>query len=365
MLTIEQLCQSPNILAADYSHSYIANEILLAGHIHQASPDCSLKGQEEAWRCTASQGEERWDCVFEKAGQVRAGYAELIHGRAENITLASSVHDLVIRFISSLPLHKRPRIVTTDGEHPSVLRQLIRLSEVGVQLEVVPVHPSATIVQRVEEQINDQTAAVCISSVFFETGHVALEMDTLLPVCQQHGVELFVDAYQSVNVLSFSIEEYNLGQAFVVGGGSKYCQLGDGICFMHVPYDCRLRPLITGWYGCFDSVLDNPAAQPISYGDGHSLFDGSSVDPTAHFRACHVFEYFREKGLSPEFLHDVNHHQLRLISSHFKSFDFDPEIIELTNEVEFLGGFISFSSPYLISYQPQSPLPIVLYMHTV
>jgi kynureninase len=115
---------------------------------------------------------------------------------------------------------------------------------------------------------------------------------------------------------------------------------------MHVPEGYKGRPWVAGWFGTFDALADNPASQPVMYGDDHQLFDGSSYDPTAHYRAVHVFDYFRKKELTPELLHDLNHHQLQLLEKHFKSCDFDPAVISLSNSVEYMGGFISFNTPF-------------------
>lgn len=346
MFTLEDLSRSPNALAVDYQHSHVDKRVMLTGHSHQSSPDCSLKGQNEAWMWAANHVEARWDEALEKTWAVREGFGELIHCPPERIALASSVHDLVVRFLSVLPLTKRPKLITTDGEHPSINRQLYRIMEQGVEVVTVAMDPAATVVERVAAQIDDSTAAVFISSVFFETGHVAVELDTLVPCCEKYGCQLFVDAYQSVNVLSFSVRDYNLERAFIVGGGTKYCQLGDGVAFMHVPEGFKGRPLVAGWFGTFDTLEDNPASFPIAYGDDHQLFDGSSYDPTSHYRAVHVFDYFRSKKLTPEFLHDVNHHQLHLLEREFRTFDFDPGVIKLTNDVEYLGGFISLETKH-------------------
>jgi len=347
MLTVDQLRRSPNAIAADYRHSKVDARVLLTGHSHQASPDCSLQGQSEAWLMAARNIEARWDDALEQAMQVRTGFAQLIDCEPERIALAGSVHDLVVRFLSALPITPRRRkIVTTDGEHPSINRQLYRAQEAGFEIVTVTVEPVDSVVTRVQREIDDHTIAVFISSVFFETGQIAFEMDTLMPVCQRFGAQLFVDAYQTVNVLPFSLRESNLENAFVVGGGTKYCQLGDGIAFMHVPEFCNLRPWVTGWFGTFDALSDNPATVPIVYGDNHQRFDGSSYDPTPHYRAVHVFDYFRRKGLTPEFLHDVNRHQLRFMASAFRDFGLDPKIIRVTNSVEHLGGFLSFVTPH-------------------
>ncbi|AFU98381.1 aminotransferase class V-fold PLP-dependent enzyme [Simiduia agarivorans] len=346
MPTLADLTKTPNKLAALYSHAAVGARIMLTGHIHQAMPDCAGDAYQAHWDCLNRYGEERFEQEFEIADRVRAGFAELIHAAPERIALASSVHDLFIRFLSAMPLATRPRIVTTDAEYPSIARQLARLAEAGVEVVSVAANPASTLVERLAAQINDKTAALCVSSVNFETGHQTLELDTLMPLCEARGVALFVDAYHSVNVLSFSVEDYNLQGAFVVAGGAKYCQMGSGIAFMHVPEGADFRPVITGWFGGFDPVVDNPAATPLAYADGAARFHGSSIDMLPVFRADRVFDFFRAQNLTPEFLDDVHHHQLELLANTFKRNDFDPAVIKLSTSVEYMGGFLSFDSPH-------------------
>lgn len=343
---VSEFARSPNIISKDYSHAGVAARIQLTGHAHQAIPDVAEQGYREHWDVLNKYGEERWEEVFARAFKVREGFAQMIDSRSENIALASNVHDLVVRFLSALPLKERPRIVSTDAEHPSIARQLERLAESSIELITVPAVPAESLVERLAAQLNDKTAALFLSSVNFVSGHLALELDTLMPRCQAKGVELFVDAYLSVNVQNFSLQDYNLDQAFVVGGGSKYCQMANGCCFMHVPSGRDYRPLVTGWFGNFDPLLDNPAATPIAYADDASRFDGSSYDALSHFRATHVFDYFRNRGLTIDLLHDVNDHQKMVLVREFERCDLNDRIITLSTQLEYFGGFVSFKSPY-------------------
>ncbi|MFL0796976.1 MAG: aminotransferase class V-fold PLP-dependent enzyme [Cellvibrionaceae bacterium] len=351
MVSLNQLAASPNILADDYTAAKVCSRIMLTGHIHQPTPDCAKKGYEEHWHALNSYGEERMELVFKKAWEVRAGFADLIDTKPDRLALDVSVHDLVIRFLSALPLRKRPKIVTTDGEHPSVLRQLRRLKLEGIEVVEVSEEPASTVVERVSALVDERTAAVMISSVFADTGHQALELDVLAPVCRAKGAQLFVDAYQSVNVQAFSISDYDLEDAFVVGGGAKYCQLGNGNCFMHIPDTQDWRPVITGWYGIFDPTQKNASREPLLYaGEGEGKpaqrFDGSTYDAMPHFRAAHVFNYFKQNGLTPELLEDNNHRQLYLMANSIEGCDFDPNVICLSTDVEYMGGFISFRTPH-------------------
>ncbi len=345
-LRLQDLTQSPNKLAPAYSASSVAQRIQLTGHTHQALPDMAQAAYQEHWGCLSKYGEERWDEVFGKAYTLREGFAAMIDDEAENIALASSVHDLFVRFLSILPLDKRPRIITTDSEPPSIGRQLARLGEEGIEVVNVASEPASDLVERLAAQIDDRTAAVCMSSVNYESGHQALELDTLLPICQKFGAELFVDAYQSINVLPFSLEDYNLHQAFVVGGGTKYCQMGGGNCFMHVPPGRNFRPVVSGWFGCFDPIYDNPAATPIAYADDATRFNGSTVDALPYFRACKVLDHFKRWDLTPDFLFDVNHHQLNLLAREFLALDLPKTVIHLPVNVEYMGGFLGLKSPH-------------------
>ena len=41
--------------------------------------------------------------------------------------------------------------------------------------------------------------------------------------------------------------------------GYKYCQLGEGNCFLRIPPDTDLRPVVTGWFSEFTVLADRPA----------------------------------------------------------------------------------------------------------
>src|SRR5512138_1685659 len=220
---LDALRASPNALAPSYSRFRVEERLLLTGHSHQAWPDVSFDGQLEAWADAAEGVDEKWDRAGAKAERVRRGFARLLGGDAEEIALGQNTHELVIRFLSALPLEKRPRLVTTDGEFHTIRRQLDRLAEDG-RLEVVKAaaYPAATLAARLIDAIDERTAAVLVSSVFFETAHIVPGLDRVLGACRARGAELLVDAYHQLNVLPCSLAADGLEEAFVVGGGYKY-----------------------------------------------------------------------------------------------------------------------------------------------
>ena len=195
-----------------------------------------------------------------------------------------NTHELVIRFLSALPLKQRPKIVTTDGEFHTIRRQLDRLAEEEVKIVKVAAYPASSVSNRLADAVDDHTAAVLVSSVYFKNAHIVPGLSHVLDACTKVGAELLIDVYHTLNVVPFSIKKENLQQAFMVGGGYKYCQLGEGNCFFRFPKDCQMRPVITGWFSEFDALTDK--TNRLSYGIGAARFAGATYDPTSHYRAA-------------------------------------------------------------------------------
>ena len=342
------LCGTPNPLALQYGRFCVAERLLLTGHSHQAWPDRGFDGQRQAWLDAAELVDEKWERAFARAERVQRGYARLLGDDAENIALAQNTHELVVRFLSALPLRQRPRIVTTDGEFHTVRRQLDRLAEEGLELVKIAAHPAGSVAERLLPELDDRVAAVLVSSVFYQTGHIAGGLRGLQDACRRVGAELLVDAYHSLNVVPFRLADEGLEEAFVVGGGYKYCQLGEGNCFLRVPPGREdMRPVVTGWFSEFSALEAPGAGGPVVYGLGPDRFAGSTYDPTSHYRAAEVFDCFEEWGLTPEVLREVSRHQVGLLAERFDALDADPEVITRDRSVSLggIGGFLALRTP--------------------
>ncbi len=354
-VTLEQLRATPNALAAHYSRFRVDERILLTGHSHQAWPDCCREAQLEAWDDAARYGDDKWSHAFAKAAQVQRGFARVANDPDGHYTLGENTHTLLVQWLSALPLRTRPRIVTTDGEFHSARRQLQRLAEEGIEIHSVASVPAADVADKLIRAIDNRTAAVIVSSVFYHTGHRVPELGELARYCAQHGVPLLVDVYHHLNVVPLDVAADGLGTAYFVGGGYKYCQLGEGNCFLRLPPDCQLRPVITGWFAEFQHLASQRMTGPVPYEQGALRFAGATYDPTAHYRAARVFEFFDEQGLTPQLLHSVNRHQLALLADGFDRGDTDPNLILRDKRVSLAerGGFLTFRTPFAAKLKSQ------------
>jgi kynureninase len=342
----EELYRRPNRLAPHYTAFRVADRLLLTGHSHQAWPDRARIGQLRAWDDAAELVDEKWDRAFAKADRVRRGFGALLGDPGGEFALGPSTHDLLLRFVSALPLRTRPRLVTTDGEFHTIRRQLDRLGEAGIEVVKAAADPADTAAERLAALVDGRTAAVLVSAVFFHNAHRVLHLAALAGACARHGAELLVDTYHALGVVPFSLEHEGLQGAFAVGGGYKYCQLGEGNCFLRIPPGRDFRPVITGWFSEF-SALAAPTSGAVVYGGGADRFAGSTYDPTSHYRAAEVFDFFQEQGLTPEFLREVSQHQVGRLRECFDALQLDPSVVRREREVplERLAGFLALRAP--------------------
>ena len=335
----------PAALARHYTHFDVSGRTLLTGHSHQAWPDVGLAAQQQAWLDAATHVDDKWAHAFEQAERVKAGYASLLgDGDPSRYVLAGSTHDLLVRFLSALPLGERPKLVTTDGEFHTMRRQLTRLEEERIEVARVAVDPVETLAERAAAVADERTAAVMLSAVMFQDAAIVPNLAAVAERCSALGLPLLVDAYHAINAVPFVLSELGLEAAFVIGGGYKYCQLGEGNCFLRVPEGCTMRPVITGWYAEFGAL--ERTSTGVAYPADASRFMGSTYDPTSHYRGAAVFDFFTEQQLTDTVLRQISQAQVGSLVAAFDAADLDPAIISRpARPLAETGGFLSLTTP--------------------
>jgi len=238
--------------------------------------------------------------------------------------------------------------VTTDGEFHTIRRQLDRLAEEGLEIVRVPARPVEELCARAAREVDERTLAVMVSSVLFGTAEIVPNLNHIAAACEAYAAPLLVDAYHHLNVVPFDVRAMGLEHAFVTGGGYKYCQLGEGNCFLRVPSGTRLRPVLTGWFSEF-ARLDSSPRQPgeVAYPPGAAAFAGATYDPTSHYRAAAVFDFHAAQGLTSDRLRAISVHQVGVLENAIARLDLDPSkarVVEMAPERR--GGFLAVRSPH-------------------
>lgn len=354
-------------LAPHYSRFRVADRLLLTGHSHQAWPDVAFDAQQRAWLDAADLVDDKWARVAEVADLVRDGWRRLLTDPHGELALGQNTHELIVRLLSAvLPMfgatHGQPSagrggsskgssarttILTTDAEFHTLRRQLDRLAEEGLDIVKVTADPADTLSERLAAVIHDRVACVMVSSVLFETAEIVPNLRGVAEACARHDVTLLVDAYHHLNVVPLDIKAMGLESAFIVGGGYKYCQLGEGNCFLRLPADCDLRPVFTGWFAEFGQLAESARDGHVPFGRGAARFAGATYDPTAHYRAAAVFAFHQEQGLTPDTLRAVSRHQVSLLAAGFEALDLDPRVARhVEMPADRRAGFLAIRSPH-------------------
>ena len=284
------LFAAPNAIASDYSQFRVADRLLLSGHSHQAWPDRGFDGQKQAWLDAAELVDRKWERAFERAERVRDGWRRLLGDPSGAVTLGANTHDLLVRLLSALPLRQRPRIVTTDGEFHTMRRQFDRLAEEGLEIVRVEAAPAATLAERLADAVDDRDGPdgrvqrhVPDRPSHSESPHRRRGVRTVRqPDGRRHLPRPECRAVRSARRRA----------------GKRFChrrrlqvQLGEGNCFLRLPAECTLRPVITGWFAEFEA-LTKPTSRAWPTPPAARRFAGATYDPTAHYRAAEVFAYF-------------------------------------------------------------------------
>ncbi len=331
-------------LAPHYSQFRVSERLLFTGHSHQAWPDVAADGQAECFAVAARDVDEKWGIAFSKADVLRNYLRDWYDDSDGYYCLAENTHLLLVSWLSSLDLRDKPKIITTTGEFHSMYRQLHRLTELGLQVVMLDTKPELTFMDRLAAEVDENTSAIMLSRVFFETSLINPHVSAAARLAREHGIPMLIDDYHGTNVVPLSLRDEGLEDCFLVTGGYKYLQWGEGNCFLRFPRDCQLRPAITGWYASFDTLANPRGSQLTQYDEGDQRFATATYDPTSQFRAASVVDFFRSQGLTPDVLRQQYLAQLAYFRDQLFAADLDPEKIQPVHEQPLTrnGGFLSY-----------------------
>jgi len=343
-------------LAPHYSKFDVSNRLLFTGHSHQAWPDVAAEGVQQGFEAAARHVDDKWGVAFEQAEHLRGYLRKWYDDPDGRYCLAENTHLLLVSWLSSLDLKNKPKIISTTGEFHSMYRQLHRLEEEGVEVVWLDPEPSDTFMDRLASHADDQTAAIMLSRIFFETALINQNLTEVAQYAREREIPVLIDDYHGTNVAPLSIKEADLEDCYLLIGGYKYLQWGEGNCFMRFPRDCQLRPVITGWFASFATMENSRNDDLTHYDDSDQRFATGTYDPISQFRAARVVDFFVEQGLTPSVLRQQYLTQLELLLSLFKAEDLDSGVIKLVHDkpLEYNGGFLAFRSP--VAGQLQSML---------
>ena len=241
-------------------------------------------------------GASAWyDVWWEALGELRARYGRLVHAPAHDIALAPSISVALSAVAESLDYTRRPKVVITSLDFPTVAYQWLAKAKHGVDLVVVESPDRITVpIDAIARAVDDRTALVVTSHVYFTTGAIQ-DIKRVADVAHARGALCLIDAYQSVGQIPVDVQE--AGVDALVAGGLKWLLGGPGIVFLYVRESVarRLEPKISGWFGQRDQFAFDPRA--LTFHEDARRFELGTPALAAVYAQLGGLEYIEEIGV--------------------------------------------------------------------
>jgi kynureninase len=243
-----------------------------------------------------SRGASAWyDVWWDALGDLRARYGRIVNAAPADIALAPSISVALSAVAESLDYRRRPKVVITSLDFPTVAYQWLAKVPSGVELVVVESPDRTSVpVEAIARAVDDRTALVVTSHVYFTTGAIQ-DIKRVAEVAHAHGALCLIDAYQSVGQVPVDVQD--AGVDALVAGGLKWLLGGPGIVFLYVRGDVarKLEPRISGWFGQREQFAFDPRALTF-HGDARR-FEMGTPALAAVYAQLGGLEYIEEIGV--------------------------------------------------------------------
>lgn len=243
-----------------------------------------------------SRGASAWyDVWWQALDELRARYGRIVNAAPGDIALAPSISVALSAVAESLDYTKRPKVVITALDFPTVAYQWLAKAGHGVELVVVESPDKISVpVDAIARAVDDRTALVVTSHVYFTTGAIQ-DITRVAAAAHAHGALCLIDAYQSVGQVPVDVQE--TGVDALVAGGLKWLLGGPGIVFLYVRQAVarQLEPRISGWFGQREQFAFDPRA--LTFHDDARRFEMGTPSLAAVYAQLGGLEYIDEIGV--------------------------------------------------------------------
>jgi kynureninase len=232
--------------------------------------------QEEWHDHGASAWYETW---LGRVAELRGRVARMFGASEDELALAASVSAALSVVGSALDYRHRNRVVVADLDFPTVAYQWMVRPDVEVVR--VPSDNGTTIdLQRWADAVDERTAAIATSHVFFTTGAIQ-DLNGLAAIARRAGALFIVDAYQSAGQIPVDLRAHDID--ILIAGPLKWLMGGPGLAYTCVRSELvrDLRPTITGWFGAADQFAFDITRHEFK-DDARRLELGTPALPTVH-----------------------------------------------------------------------------------
>jgi kynureninase len=224
---------------------------------------------------------------------LRRKAARVLGAGKKEIALAPSVSVALSAAASSLDHSKRPRVVLSDLDFPTLAYQWAVKPQVERHFvsseDGIQVRP-----ERIAAAVDERTAIVATSHVYYTSGALQ-DIARVAKGAHAHGALALVDAYQATGQLPTDVHAADVD--VLVTGGLKWLLGGTGIAFLYVREALipQLRPTIAGWFGNADQFAFD--ARAFTYHEDARRFELGTTANAAVYAASAGLDIVLELGV--------------------------------------------------------------------
>ena len=243
-----------------------------------------------------SRGAAAWyDVWWEALGDLRARYGRIINAAPAEIALAPSISAALSTLAESIDYRRRPKVVITSLDFPTVAYQWLAKAGRGIEVVVVESPDKVTVpVEAIARAVDERTAVVVTSHVYFTTGAIQ-DIRAVAAAAHAQGALCVIDAYQSVGQIPVDVQA--AGVDALLAGGLKWLLGGPGIVFLYVRQEVarRLTPTITGWFSQREQFTFDP--RDVAFHEDARRFELGTPALAAVYAQLGGLEYIEEIGI--------------------------------------------------------------------
>jgi selenocysteine lyase/cysteine desulfurase len=227
-----------------------------------------------------------------RLGELKQSVATMWNAHESEVALSPSVSGALSSIASSIDYRTRNKVVVADLDFPTLVYQW--LARPDVEVVRVPSDDGIGVSpERWAEYVDERTAIVATSHVFYGTGYVQ-DLSGAAAAARKAGALFLVDGYQAAGQIP--VDPRSLDADVYVAGPLKWLCGGPGIAFLWVRQEkiAGLRPTIASWFGARDQFLFRNDEFEFREDAGRFAM-GTPAVPTA-YTALGGLEIFAEAG---------------------------------------------------------------------
>ena len=222
-----------------------------------------------------TRGASAWyDTWWQALSDLRAAYGRVVGAPAGTIALHPNISSALTSIAESLDYSRRPKVVVTSLDFPTIAYQWLARVPHGVEVVVLQSPDGVRVpLELYERAIDGRTALVATSHVFFTSGQIQ-DAAAISAIAHQRGALALIDGYQATGQIPVDVGTMNAD--FYASGGLKWLLGGTGIAFVYARADLlpTLSPRAAGWFSHREQFRFDPSALEL-HDDARRLESGT------------------------------------------------------------------------------------------